>query len=236
VALDPRRALTPIVRIRRNGENERDKALREKTLFDDMYRRLLQLSESPQPIGALSISRVVIYLWKKHFCQHPLYSQVMTMLIYRGNEQECWLPEPIETQFSRINFENKQTSENAFDQSITKRESAAIFDASNTHVHDPEERQMLKKKLQETADLTLLQKLIGYAEEDCRIEKHLIDSSIYSLGSSLRICRLVSQIRFQIKILRMDDYISNISKDIEDFIDNCNRLEQLIMHVQDKLL
>lgn len=90
---------------------------------------------------------------------------------------------------------------------------------------------MLKQQLRRNADPNLLQKMIEYVEEGCLIEKHLTKRSIYNLGSSLRICRLVSQIRFQIEILRMDDY--NL-KDVEDFLDASDRLEQLIMQFSEK--
>ena len=216
------------------GETERDRITREKKSFDDMHQRLMQLSEFAQPVGALSISVVVAHLWKSYFNSHSLYEQVMTMLVARGNEQECWLPskthavpaEAIESTFSRMNLKDTQIWPGSFDRSISDRDSAAVPNASNTHAHCLEERQMLKQQLQRKADPTLLQKMIKYVEEDCLIEKHLNKCSIYNLGSSLRICRLVSQIKFQIEILRLDDYNS---KDVEDFLDASDRLEQLIM-------
>lgn len=233
-ALNPRWALTGVRRIAFSHQTERERIIEEKKSFDDMYRWLLQLSESPQPIGTLSISGVMVYLWKEHFDSHPLYNQVMTMLTHSGNEQECWLPskniasyiEPIENKFSRMDLKDTQLSENAFDQSITKRDDAAVFNTSNTHAHHSKERQMLKERIRQNADPTLLSELIRYVEEDCLIEKHLTNCSVYNLSSSLRICRLVSEIRFQIRILRKDDFILT---DVEDFIEASDRLERLIM-------
>lgn len=54
-----------------------------------MYKQLVQLSMSPQELGAFEICRA-LRLWKYHFSDHCLSGQVIDSLLCRGNEQRSW--------------------------------------------------------------------------------------------------------------------------------------------------
>lgn len=79
-----------------------------------MYGLLERLFGNSQTFGALGIAKIVLFLWKEHFQGDPLYQNVMTWLLLRGNEQEGWFPgtdyssynhRPLEEQFSGLRVE-----------------------------------------------------------------------------------------------------------------------------------
>jgi hypothetical protein len=161
----------------------------------------------------------------------------------RGSEQECWLSsnsaktpttytEPIETEFSRMNLQGTPLLQNVSAKLSGNGDSASVITTPHTDGLHSNERQNLKK--------TLLYKLIAYIEEDCLIEEKLSNTSIYNLSYALRICRLLSQIRFRIKIFRTHEFapyeLSEIQSDVEYFLKASDQLENIIGQINGGLL
>lgn len=118
---------------------------RQIGVFDSMYGLLERLFGNSQTFGALGIAKLVLFLWKGHFQGDPLYQNVMTWLLLRGNEQESWFPgtdhssynhRPLEEQFSGLRVEGpsivhdiQESNEKA--RCLSARASAAIVGAEN---------------------------------------------------------------------------------------------------------
>jgi hypothetical protein len=60
--------------------------------FDAVYKMLDQLFGGSNKFGCLGIAKIVLFLWKDHFRDDPLYKQTMSWLLLRGNEQKDWFP------------------------------------------------------------------------------------------------------------------------------------------------
>jgi len=50
------------------------------------------LAGQPRTFGALGIAEAVLFPWKEHFKENPLYEQVITLLLSRDSEQQGWFP------------------------------------------------------------------------------------------------------------------------------------------------
>ncbi|KAJ6116215.1 hypothetical protein N7523_005896 [Penicillium sp. IBT 18751x] len=60
--------------------------------FNATYESLSRLAGGSSSFGCLGIAKIVLFLWKRHFREDPLYEQVMSWLLSRGNEQKDWFP------------------------------------------------------------------------------------------------------------------------------------------------
>ncbi|BCS27789.1 uncharacterized protein APUU_60837A [Aspergillus puulaauensis] len=58
--------------------------------FNALYGSLKRLFGNANSFGGLAIAKTVLFLWKRHFEEDPLYNHVMSWLILRGNEQKDW--------------------------------------------------------------------------------------------------------------------------------------------------
>jgi hypothetical protein len=61
--------------------------------FDRMYARVGLLSGTSTSLGTLGIAKVVVY-WKEYFKDDPLYDNIMSLLLWRGIQEEGWFPVP----------------------------------------------------------------------------------------------------------------------------------------------
>lgn len=60
--------------------------------FNAMYKSLSRLVGGGNSFGCLGIAKIVLFLWKRHFQDDPLYEQVRSLLLLQGNEQNDWFP------------------------------------------------------------------------------------------------------------------------------------------------
>ncbi|KAE8135959.1 hypothetical protein BDV38DRAFT_294198 [Aspergillus pseudotamarii] len=58
--------------------------------FHALYGSLKRLFGNAHSFGGLAIAKTVLFLWKRHFEEDPLYHHIMSWLILRGNEQKDW--------------------------------------------------------------------------------------------------------------------------------------------------
>jgi hypothetical protein len=100
-----------------SDEEPHDLLMKQIKAFDRMYIWFERLFGPSQTFGTLGIAKVVLFLWKEHFKDDPIYQQVMQWLLVRGNEQEDWFPSPghitlwrdelpLEDSFSRMRITN----------------------------------------------------------------------------------------------------------------------------------
>lgn len=145
----------------------------ERDSYDNMYKQLVQLSRSPQKIGAFGICRA-LRLWGHHFNDHCLSEQVISLLRCRGNEQTRWgRPKGAGLDMDEI-----------------------ISGVSEMQVQGHSEGK---------TDLEHLHNKIKYAEKQCGIEESLKGSSFSNLTHSLKICRLVSWLKYQLQLFETDE-------------------------------
>lgn len=206
----------------------------EGDCHDQIYSRLLHLSGSPRPLGAIRISRAVL-IWRNHFRWHPLHEQAMNMLTRRGSEEEFWLlsTEVMHYRPSQPTSQETEPSRNPFDQ--FKRDFSDVFTngALSDHEVRPGERRISRVESNGKADLTFLAETISALKDRCRgIEEVLRRSSIYNLSYSHKISRLISQIQYQIEILEICEFalkeLSVIQRFVRDFLEAGDRLEILL--------
>ncbi|PLB49660.1 hypothetical protein P170DRAFT_437226 [Aspergillus steynii IBT 23096] len=55
-----------------------------------LYGWLKRLFGNANYFSGLAIAKIVLFLWKRHFQEDPLYDHVMSWLVLRGNEQKDW--------------------------------------------------------------------------------------------------------------------------------------------------
>ncbi|KAJ5239889.1 hypothetical protein N7468_004508 [Penicillium chermesinum] len=58
--------------------------------FSALYGSLKRLFGNSNAFGGLAIAKTVLFLWKRHFEEDPLYDHVMSWLVIRGNQQRDW--------------------------------------------------------------------------------------------------------------------------------------------------
>lgn len=145
----------------------------ERNLYDNMYQQLVQLSISPQKLGAFEICRA-LRLWRHHFSEHCLSEQVISLLHYSGNGQ---------TSSCRPKFPEGDEPD---------------MDEITSGVSEMQVQGHSEGK----TDLDDLHKRIKYAEKQCGIEESLKGSSLFNLTHSLKICRLVSWLKYQLQLLK----------------------------------
>lgn len=59
--------------------------------FRALYGSLKQLFGNTNSFGGLAIAKIVLFLWKQHFQEDPLYNYVMSWLVIRGNSEKTGL-------------------------------------------------------------------------------------------------------------------------------------------------
>lgn len=121
-----------------SDEGPHESRMKQIKAFDSMYIWLERLFGPSQNFGTLGIAKVVLFLWKEHFEEDPIYRQVMLWLLVRGNEQEDWFPSPdhimlrtdelpLEDLFSRMRITNPSNLRQIID---TNKEATELISAA----------------------------------------------------------------------------------------------------------
>lgn len=108
--------------------------------YDALFESLGDLFWNTKTCGGLAVAKTVLFLWKRHFQDDPLYGHIMSWLILSGNEQEDWLrsgkipPLPCtwHKQFPDLQEISSMTSTKDDIKSIMKDTVALLTEASET--------------------------------------------------------------------------------------------------------
>lgn len=208
-----------------------------------MYEYLVQLSDFPRQLGIFKISRA-IYTWEEDFKEHPLYAQVIDLLFERGNEQKFWcepekkrktenpriIADELELAFSGMQLKDKEAHQDTLDQPTENNESQSPTDTQGIHGNDTGKIEKIQQE--ERIDWTYLHEKIQYAEQQCLVLQNPADLSLFNLSFSLRICRLVFWLQYQIQLLRNDEFkkegLEKMVGEVEDFVKVSNELKILM--------
>ena len=175
----------------------------ERILYDNMYKQLVQLSISSQTLGAFEICRA-LRLWRHHFGDHCLSEQIISLLHCRGNEQTKW-SRPKSPEGSGPDMDE------------------IISGVSEMQVQGHSEGK---------TDLEHLRNKIKYAEEQCGIEESLKGSSLFNLTHSLKICRLVSWLKYQLQLFETDEAkerrLENFENEVASLFNASDRLAAMV--------
>lgn len=80
-------------------------------------------------------------------------------------------------------------------------------------------------------DLEHLHNKIKYAEEQCGIEKSLQDSFLFNLTVSLKICHLVSWLKYQLQLFETDEAkegrLENFEDEVASLFNTSDKLEEM---------
>lgn len=208
--------------------------IRDRNPCDSMYKHLVHLSESPQPLGVFKISRA-IYTWEEKFNDHPLYAQVIGLLFERGNEQESWceprttekprtVTDRLELDFSKMRLNDREARQDTPDQHTENNESQSPTDTQGLDDNDNGEELQQEQKV----DWNHVHERIEYAKGLCLV----LRTSLFDLSRSLRISRLVFRLLYQSQLFETDEFkeerLDNMAREVETFIKASDELKALV--------
>lgn len=164
-----------------------------------MYEELVQLSVFPQELGEFDICRA-LRLWRDPFGNHCLYRQVTSYCFAKAAKRDPGASQKIlgDTRLDmdeitsgvpKIHVQGTETAQSAPDQ---------------TGENDSEDKGSKLGTSEQRPDLGYLRERIKYAEEQCGVKESLKSSSLFSLTHSLKICRLMSWLEFQLRLFETD--------------------------------
>lgn len=135
----------------------------------------------------------------------------------------------VESAFSKMQLNDTDAQQNTLDQPTKKNESQS---PTGQGLDQNDTGNIEEGQQEEGIDWNYLHERIQYAKEQCLVLQNLADSSLSNLSRSLRICRLVFWLQYQIQLVRADEFkeesLEKMVGEVEDFIEASDDLKALV--------